>query len=183
MKNKATKFQILSILFIFSMIMAGCHHDSLTEKDIQIRPKNGFATTHTFENGVWTFPKVDDGIDKELHLTGTFPNPQDFYKLSVHIDFYDDIEAETLPLVVTTTSPDGNSMQSTNTLIEFTDEETVTDLGEENGKKLQRATKVIYPSKQFAEEGTYHFTIYSKYSKMSLRGVKSLTISAQKIEK
>ena len=183
MKNKATKFQILSIFFIFSMIIAGCHHDSLTDKDIQISSKNGFVATQTFENGVWSFPKVDDGIDKELHLKGTFPVPQEFYKLSVHVDFYDDIDAESLPLVITTISPDGNSMQSTNTLIEFNDDETVMDLGEENGKKLQRATKVIYPSKQFAEEGTYYFTVYSKYSKMSLNGIKSLTISAQKIEK
>ena len=183
MKNKATYFQFLSIFFILSIIVAGCHRDTLTEKDIKISPKNGFAVTHTFENGVWTFPKVDDGIDKELHLTGTFPNPQDFYKLSIHVDFYDDIEAESLPLVITTTSPDGNSMQSTNTLIEFYDEETVTVLGDENGKKLQRATKVVYPTKQFGEEGAYSFTVYSKYSKMSLRGIKSMTISAQKVEK
>ena len=183
MKNIRTFVSFFTIALILSMITVGCHQDTLTEKDIKISPKNGFAVTHTFENGVWTFPKVDDGIDKELHLTGTFPNPQDFYKLSIHADFYDDIEAESLPLVVTTTSPDGNSMQSTNTLIEFNDEETVTDLGEDNGKKLHRATKVIYPTKQFGEEGTYSFTIYSKYSKMSLKGIKSLTISAQKVEK
>ena len=183
MKNKAIYLKFLSIFFIFSMIIAGCHQDTLTDKEIQINPKNGFAATYTFENSVWTFPKMDDGIDKELHLTGTFPSPQDFYRLSVHVDFYNDIETETLPLVITTTSPDGNSMQSTNTLIEFNDVETVTDLGEENGKKLQRATKVIYPTKQFGEEGTYHFTIYSKYPKMSLNGIKSLTISAQKVEK
>ena len=183
MKNKKTFLPFLIIFLIFSIITIGCHHDTLTEKEIKINPKNGFAVTHTFENGVWTFPKVDDGIDKELHLTGTFPNPQDFYKLSVHADFYDDIETESLPLVITTTSPDGNSMQSTNTLIEFNDEETVMDLGVENGKTLRRATKAIYPSKQFGEEGAYHFTVYSKYSKISLKGIKSLTISAQKVEK
>ena len=183
MKNNAIYFLILSILFIFSVICVRCHRDSITDKDIQINPKNGFVASHVFENGAWTFPKVDDGIDKELYLTGKFPNPQDFYRLSVHVDFYNDIESETLPLVITTTSPDGNSTQSTNTLIEFNDEETVTDLGEENGKKLQRATKVIYPTKQFGEEGTYQFTVYSKYPKMSLNGVKSLTITAQKVEK
>ena len=183
MKNKANYFQILSIFFIVSMIIAGCHRDSLTDKSIQISPKNGFATTYTFENGVWTFPKVDDGIDKELHLTGTFPSQQEFYKLMVMVDFYEDVQAESLPLVVTTTSPDGNSMQSTNVLMEFTDEETVTELGEENAKKLQRATKIIYPSKQFPDEGSYRFTVYSKYTKMSLNGIKSLTIAAQKVEK
>ena len=183
MKNKTTHFQILSIFFILSMIFAGCHQDSLTDKEIQISPKNGFATTYTFENSVWTFPKVDDGIDKELHLTGTFPNPQDFYKLMVIVDFYADVQANALPLVVTTTSPDGNSMQSTSVLVEFNDEETVTDLGEENARKLHRATKIIYPSKQFPDEGTYRFTVYSKYSKISLNGVKSLTIAAQKVEK
>lgn len=183
MKNKATYFQFLSILFIFSMIFVACHRDSLTDKDIQISPKNGFAATHAFENGVWTFPKVDDGIDKELHLTGTFPNPQDFYKLMIVVDFYKDVQTKSLPLVITTTSPDGNSMQSTNVLIEFNDDETVTELGEENAKKLLRATKVIYPSKQFPDEGTYQFTVYSKYSKMSLNGVKSLTIAAQKVDK
>ena len=183
MKNKATYFQILSIFFILSTIVVGCHRDTLTDKDIQISPKNGFATTYTFENGVWTFPKVDDGIDKELHLTGLFPNQQDFYKLMVIVDFYEDVQAKSLPLVVTTVSPDGNSTQSTNVLIEFTDEETVTDLGEENGRKLHRATKIIYPSKQFPDEGAYQFTIYSKYSKMSMNGLKSLTIAAQKVEK
>ena len=183
MKNKAIYFQIFSIFFIFSMIIAGCHRDTLTDKDIQISPKNGFATTYSFDNGVWTFPKVDDGIDKELHLTGTFPNTQDFYKLMVMVDFYDDVQAKSLPLVITTTSPDGNSMQSTNVLMEFNDEETVTELGEENARKLHRATKLVYPSKQFPEEGAYRFTVYSKYSKMSLSGVKSLTIAAQKVEK
>ena len=183
MKNKANYFQILSIFFIVSMIIAGCHRDSLTDKSIQISPKNGFATTYTFENGVWTFPKVDDGIDKELHLTGTFPSQQEFYKLMVMVDFYEDVQAESLPLVITTTSPDGNSMQSTNVLMEFTDEETVTELGEENAKKLQRVTKIIYPSKQFPDEGSYRFTVYSKYTKMSLNGIKSLTIAAQKVEK
>ena len=74
-------------------------------------------------------------------------------------------------------------MQSTSVLVEFNDEETVTDLGEENARKLQRAAKIIYPSKQFPDEGVYRFTVYSKYSKMSLNGVKSLTIAAQKIEK
>ncbi len=183
MKNIRTFVSFLIISLVLSVIAVGCHREAMTEKDIKINPKTGFAVTHTFENGVWTFPKVDDGIDKELHLKGAFPNPQDFYKLSIHVDFYDNIETESLPLVITTTSPDGNSMQSANTLVEFYDEERVTDLGEENGRKLRRATKVIYPSKQFAEEGTYNFTVYSKYSKMSLRGVKSLTISAQKIEK
>ena len=183
MKNRRTFVFFLIIILIISMINTGCHRDTLTEKNIKIHPKNGFAITHTFDNGVWTFPKVEDGIDKELHLSGTFPNPQDFYKLSIHADYYGDIEAASLPLVVTTTSPDGNSMQSANVLIEFNDEETVTDLDEENGKKLQRATKVIYPSKQFGEEGMYRFTVYSKYSKMSLKGIKSLTISAQKIDK
>jgi hypothetical protein len=74
-------------------------------------------------------------------------------------------------------------MQSTNVLVEFNDEETVTELGEESGRKLLRATKVIYPSKQFSEEGMYSFTVYSKYSKISLQGVNSLTIAAQKVEK
>lgn len=183
MKNIRTFVSFLTIALIFSVITVDCHRDTLTEKDIKVNPKNGFAVTHTFENGIWTFPKVDDGIDKELHLTGTFPNPQEFYKLMVIVDFYGDVQAKSLPLVITTTSPDGNSMQSTNVLVEFNDEETVTELGEENAKKLLRATKVIYPSKQFAEEGTYHFTVYSKYSKMSLQGVKSLTIAAQKVEK
>ena len=183
MKNIATYFRFFSILFIFSLILVGCHRDSLTDKDIQINPKNGFAAIHTFENGAWTFPKVDDGIDKELHLTGAFPAPQEFYALSLCVDFYSTVEAESLPLVVTTTTPDGNSSQSTNVLIEFNDEETVTDLGEENGRPLKRATKVIYPSKQFADEGSYQFTVYSKYPKMSLNGVKSLAIIAQKVEK
>lgn len=183
MKNKVTYFQILSIFFILSMIIVGCHRDTLTDKDIQISPKNGFATTYTFENGVWTFPKVDDGIDKELHLTGTFPNQQDFYKLMVIVDFYKDVQAKSLPLVVTTTSPDGNSMQSTSVLVEFNDEETVMELGQDNARNLLRATKIVYPSKQFPDEGAYQFTVYSKYSKMSLDGVKSLTIAAQKVEK
>lgn len=183
MKNIKTFVSFLTISLVISALIIGCHPDTLNEKDIRINPKNGFTATHTFENGVWSFPKVDDGIDKELHLTGTFPAPQEFYKLSVHVDFYDDIDAESLPLVITTISPDGNSMQSTNTLIEFNDEETVTDLGEENGKKLKRATKLIYPSKQFAEEGAYNFTVYSKYPKITLNGIKSLTIAAQKIDK
>lgn len=183
MKNKALNFLFLSILFVSSMICVGCHHDSFTDKDIQVDPKNGFVAAHVFENGAWTFPKVDDGIDKELHLAGTFPNSSDFYKLTLFVDFYDVIETETLPLVVTTTSPDGNSSQSANVLIEFNDEETVTDLGDENGRCLKRAHKVIYPSKLFAEEGAYQFTVYSKYPKMSLNGVKSLTITAQKVEK
>lgn len=183
MKNKANFSQILSIFFILSMIIVGCHRDNLTDKEIQISPKNGFATTYAFENGVWTFPKVDDGIDKELHLTGMFPDQQDFYKLMVIVDFYADVQSKSLPLVITTISPDGNSMQSTSVLVEFNDEETVTDLGDENDRKLQRATKIIYPSKQFPDEGTYRFTVYSKYSKISLEGVKSLTIVAQKVEK
>lgn len=183
MKNIATQFRFLSILFIFSLILSGCHRDTLTDVEIQINPKNGFASTHTFENGVWTFPKVDDGIDKELHLSGTFPNTQEFYKLMVIVDFYKDVQAGALPLVITTTSPDGNSMQSTSVLVEFNDEETVTELGEDNAKKLLRATKVIYPSKQFPDEGEYSFTVYSKYSKISLEGIKSLTIAAQKVEK
>ena len=183
MKNIATLCKFSSILLILSLIFAGCHHDTLTDVEIQISPKNGFAVTHTFENGVWTFPKIDDGIDKELLLSGTFPNTQDFYKLTVHVDFYDDIQANALPLDITTTSPDGNSMQSTSVLVEFKDGEDITSLGVENGRKLFRATKIIYPSKQFTDKGAYSFTVYSKYSKMSLKGIKSLTIAAQKVEK
>lgn len=183
MKNKSTFLQILSILFVISVIVIGCKRDSLNDTDIKINPKDGFCITHSFENNEWTFPKIDDGIDKELHLSGTFPNQQDFYKLSVIVDFYEDIPTETLPLVITTTSPDGNSMQSTSVLVEFTDEETVTELSKENGRVLKRSNKIIYPSKQFSEEGAYQFTIYSKYSKMSLPGVKSLRVVAQKVDK
>lgn len=183
MKNFATFLQTSIILLLVSMMAFSCQRDSLNGKDFKINPKNGFVATHVFENGAWTFPKVDDGIDKELHLTGIFPNTQDFYKLTLWVDFYEGIEAETLPLVVTTTTPDGNSSQSTNVLIEFNDEETITNLGDENGRSLKRACKMIYPSKQFAEEGAYQFTVYSKYPKMSLNGVKSLMITAQKVEK
>lgn len=183
MKNISTFLQISLILLIVSLITFGCQRSTINDKDFKINPKDGFSVTHLFENGIWTFPKVDDGIDKELHLTGTFPNTKDFYKLSLYVDFYDNIGTETLPMVVTTTSPDGNSSQSTNVLIEFNDEETLVDLGEENGRLLKRAYKVVYPSKQFPEEGAYQFTVYSKYSKMSLPGVKSLTIVAQNVEK
>jgi len=183
MKNRVHVLQFFCILFISNILLVSCHHDVLKDTHISVKPKDGFSDTHVFENAVWTFPKVDDGIDKEIHFKGTFPDVEESYKLTVNVDFYDDIEVESVPFVITTTSPDGNSVQSTNVTMEFTDDETVTDLAEENGRVLKRATKLIYPSKEFREEGTYTFTVYSKYPKMSLHGIKSVTIAGQKTEK
>lgn len=169
-------FQFLFSFLLISALFISCKPKQ--EENVVINPPQ------QFENNTWTFKKIDKGNDVELDKTLTFEAQIDdiesFYDVSIAFEYFSDIPVQSLPLVLTTQTADGRSSQSINVLLEFDDKESVKELSSENGKKVMQYTKIIYPQKKFPQSGKYNFIVYSKYDKISLPGVKSLTIKAVK---
>lgn len=187
MKNSAKKYLILPILFLtICFTTNSCKNDPTEQakKELQVKPSEGFCTTHEFPNATWTFdkknlPNGDIELDKSLIMKGTFPNPEDYYDLTLIVDYYESVPIKRLPLDFTTITPDGKSRQSRSVEVVFnTDSAKVIE--EANAKKLKRFVQVIYPQKNYPEKGEFTFEIYSKYTKISLDGIKAISIKALK---
>lgn len=179
-------FSLLAINFIFSLLCISCNHKS--DKDEAFKNKIT-QPVQQFENNTWTFKKnvvadtatgiIDTLIDKTLVFYGDITETDCNYDVSIDFDFLSGvIPTNELPLVFQTTSPNGHDSQSREILIKTNDKPAV--IGNESGSTIKRVTKMLYKNKSFREKGKWKFTVYSRYSKFSLPGVKSLAVNVVK---
>lgn len=179
------KFYLFTISLLICLAFVSCkkEKDPVTEakKELVVEKDEGFCATHDFPNNTWTFPKKelkngDITIDKTLSIKGILPDCSKRYDLFLIIDFLPNIETNTLPIDFTTITPKGTSKQSCSLKVDFNDKERVKDINLPDGSACKRYSYAIYNQKKFTENGEYTFDLYSKYSKLSLYGIKSIHI-------
>lgn len=182
------KSHLLALCLLACICLISCKKEKspaeIAQQELTVKKENGFCATHEFENDIWAFPKkqLDNGdvtILKNILIKGDLPDNEDHYDLTLIIDFLPTIETEVLPLDITTISPDGNSRQSISLKVDFVDNQLVKEIKLPDGRMGKRYTKVLYPQKKFTEKGTYTFDIYSKYTKLSLPGIHSISVKLQ----
>lgn len=176
----------IAMILLAGIILFSCKKEKdasvMAKEELIVSEEEGFCATQTFENNTWTFgkkvlPNGDIMLDKSLRIKGNLPDCTKRYDLTLIVDFYPEIECETLPLDITTITPDGNSKQSTSLKVDFNDKELVKEIEQtESERAYKRYSKVLYPQKKFTASGDYTFDIYSKYTKVSLSGIKSISI-------
>lgn len=174
------KYPFLSIIFCISILFSACRHEPTPQSELKVKPKEGICLTQEFENNIWRFPLVDDAPDKTIVFKASVPDPDALYKVSLLVDYFTDIATDNLHLSITTITPDGNSSWNSNIALLFHEDKDAKEIGNENGKKINRITKELYNSRKMDETGEYTFEIYSSYTKMSLYGIKSISLKVEK---
>lgn len=177
------RFHLIAILLVCGLTFAGCHKQkdpvTLAKKELTVEKDEGFCASHDFPNNTWTFPKKelkngDIMIDKHIKIKGLIPDHQKTYDLSVIVDFLPEIDSQVIPIELATISPDGKSKQTCTMKIDFSENKLVKDVTLPDGTNCKRYSKTIYSQKKFPASGEYTFDIYSKHSKLTLYGIKSI---------
>lgn len=174
------KYSLISIVFCISLLFSACHHESTPQSELKVKPKDGVCLTKEFENNIWRFPLVGDVPDKTIVFKASVPDPDALYKVSLFVDYFTDIATDNLHLSITTITPDGHSSWNSNIALLFHDDKDAKEIGNVNGKKINRITKELYNSRKMDESGEYTFEVYSSYTKMSLYGIKSISLKVEK---
>jgi len=147
------------ILLISSSIIISC---SLGNKEKVIMEK-----TLTFKNNNWDFPH------QTVNFTEEIPETNAPCKIVLELNHEVGLEPTTLPVTVTITSPEG-SETSKRAVFNF-----VKNIND------SITSCIAFKEKYFTTSGEYKFSLYRKYSKYDLYGVKSITVKViqQPIEK
>lgn len=179
-RNSFAILLVLSVIFLFS----ACHNDkNPSQEGISIKASEGICLTHTFENNEWRFPVHEGIVDKTITFQGELPDPNANYKATIFVDFLPNIAIRDLHLTVTTTAPDGNTSWSKKVTIPFHVAEQSTTIHTDDGTSFQRFEKELYSDRTMSAQGAYSFEIYSSYAKLSLQGIKSISIKLEKDER
>ncbi len=195
--EKSAKFLKFSlIILVISSLLLSCHKKGnksseakTPEQEISVTPENGFSATHDFPNNTFVptkefLPNNDILLHKEILLQGKVPDATSLYEVTIFVDYYNDVEIDYLPLVITAISPDSTSKRTQQYKVNFRENKNDKTLADENGRKLLRHSKVVFPSMAFSTEGkaTFKVELNPPMAKFSFTGIKAITMKAEKVK-